>query len=278
MLDQDYYQRRFLQLAERSVELGYAQALTLSGIGSSMAWLISEVNELRHTHTAALALQQEILHRKVLQVNLEEFIYQLRKVIASFLDPSDLCPPVSRALLTRGLLLSIKNSGISTSVIRGIENKEAFDKCLDDAKNLYRQLCHDPEVRKAIAREEATERKQLEEDKRRLKAEEARRIEEARRNAPATLHFFRSATATCCLYNVHVAVDGELRGKLDCDESLTLQVRPGDHLIEVSCGWGPGSKNSMRLSVTPSERLSLETYVSNRGIFGGRLKLKLANV
>jgi len=204
-MNTDYYQRRFLQLAEQSVDLGRVKAFALISIGDSIAWLMSEMAELRHTHTAALALQQAILHREVLQEKLEEFIYQSRKTISSLLDPSDKSSPVSKALIIRSFFLSVKNAGISTSVIRGIPNKEAFDKCLDQAKAAYRQLGQNPEVRKAIAAEEASEKKcladeaqreaekaQREAEEQQRRAEEERKLETERINA-SPIHVARTS-------------------------------------------------------------------------------------
>jgi len=267
----DYYQQRFLQLAEQSVDLGRVQALALGGIGASMAWLMSEMSELRHTHTAALALQQAILQRDVLQEKLEEFIYQSRKMISSFLDPADQSSPVSKALLIRSFFLSVKGAGISTSMIRGIPNKEAFDNCLDQAKALYRQLGQRSDVRKAIAEEEAAEKRRIENEAKRQAEEEARRIEEAKRNAPGMVTVSRTATATGGMYGVQIAVDGEVMGEIGGAEYLQLRLRPGTHVIAVS---GGGMSRSLRLTVSPNDEVNLETYFSNWGILGGGLNLK----
>jgi hypothetical protein len=192
-------------------------------------------------------------------------------MVEAFASQSDSTPAVQKALLIRSFYLCVTKGGISTGMIRGLENKKAFDSLIAQVKSLYQQLGRDPAVRKAIAAEEAAEKKRLALEAYCKAEEEQRRLEEERLNAPVPVTVSRTSTATGGMYEVEVAINGRRAGAVYGDQSLELQLRPGRYVMEVA---GGGLSNSLKFTVEPGERLEFEMYFSNWGILGGGLVLR----
>ena len=172
-----YQQQRFMQLMS---SVGVVSLDLLGGMSASLGLLNLQMADLRAMNATQVALQQLILQRDQLQQHLEELVYQGQKMVEAFASPADKTTTVQKALLLRSFYMCVTKAGIGTGAIRGLQNKRVFDSLMSEVKSLYRQLGHDPAVRKAVANEEAAEKKQLAEQQR-LEAEEALRLAELQR-------------------------------------------------------------------------------------------------
>ena len=276
-----YQNHRFKEL----MGFGGVSARLFTGMHASIEMLSDQLAEIQETNSTQLAIHQLVLHRDELQQLLEELIYQGQKMVEAFSKNDDSTPSVQKALLIRSFQLCLAGSGIGTGMIRGLENKRAFDSLISHLEVLYKQLSSDPDVLKAIAAEKAAEQdrlslevqqqaeerqRRLEERQRRLE-EEQRRLEEVRRNAPVPVRISRIATATGYLYEVAVSINGQKAGAVFGDQSLILQLQPGAYVIKVA---GGGLSNSLTLTVERNQPLEFEMYFSNWGILGGGLVLR----
>lgn len=162
--------------AKQSVLLQTMQAGLLAQISATMGSMHAEMALARKHQADALAIQQELLTRERMQAYLEEFIYQAQKLIAECTKVDTALEPSTRFFLLYGILTHIAREGIGTPIVRGRENKAAFDHVVNEAKALCNQLNRDPEVQKAIAWA-----KRLEDQRRREQEEEQREQEERER-------------------------------------------------------------------------------------------------
>lgn len=160
--------------AKTSVQLQAMQVGLLTQMSATMGSIGAEMAKAREHLADALAIQQELLTREQMQAYLEEFIYQTQKLVVECSKADSEIPPSTRFFLLRGVLLHTMKEGIATPIIKGRDNKAAFDLVVNEAKILCNQLQRDSSVQQAIAWA-----KQMDE-KRRLE-EEAERIEEAER-------------------------------------------------------------------------------------------------
>lgn len=160
--------------AKTSVQLQAMQVGLLTQMSATMGSIHNEMAKARKQQADALAIQQELLAREQMQAYLEEFIYQTQKLITECSKADSDVPSSTRFFLLRGVLMHTIKEGIATPIIKGRDNKAAFDLVINEAKILCNQLQKEPQVQQAIAWA-----KQMEE-KRRLE-EEAERIEEAER-------------------------------------------------------------------------------------------------
>lgn len=153
------------------------QTAFLNDMNGALDSIHFEMLEVRQSNQEALAAQQEMLRREALQARLEEFIYQTEKFITECKKVDTDLPPSSRYFDLLGILERIKYENINTALIRGRDNKAAFDRVTSDIKLLVKQLERHPEVQEAIAwmREEQRrkiEKKKKSADKKRRKYEE----------------------------------------------------------------------------------------------------------
>jgi hypothetical protein len=153
----------------------------LGDISDSLVSIHAEIAQARRISVEALAIQQELLSREVIQGKLEEFIYQLEKMVNEFQKREADVVPSTQYFLLLGVLKTIQSEGISTAIIRGRDNKAAFETAVSRASTLHKQLQAHPEVQQAItwAKEEQKrldDRRAAEEEAGRKKADEEERI------------------------------------------------------------------------------------------------------
>ena len=130
---------------------GRVQSGMLSKMSSTLDRINAEMAAVRKLQTESLAIQKELLARDNLQAFLEEFIYQAQKLVAECSSEQSQLAASTRYFLLSGLLSYSQKTGINTAMIRGRENKFAFDAAIDQAKNTKRLLAETDEVKEAIA-------------------------------------------------------------------------------------------------------------------------------
>ena len=165
--------------AQGSLAVQVVQTGLLADISGSLGDLHSEMSQIRRSTAQGLAIQQEILQREIIQTRLEEFIYQMEKLVENFSAADCDCVPSSRFFLLRGILETIQKEGISTPLIKGRENKVAFEQCSARAKSLYQQLEQHEEVKDAIAWAKAEQRRLQEQKQQQTEEAERRKAERA---------------------------------------------------------------------------------------------------
>jgi len=146
---------------QASVAFQALQAGLLAQMSGSMNGIHAEMANVRQQQSEALAIQQELLNREQMQSHLEEFVFQAEKLVVECSKTTTDIPASSRYFLLMGVLGKIKKDGICTPIIKGRENKAAFEKVVNDTKGLTQRLLKDPEVQEAIEWAEA-EKKRLE--------------------------------------------------------------------------------------------------------------------
>lgn len=156
---------------QASVAFQALQTGLLAQMSGSMDGIHAEMAHVRQQQSEALAIQQELLNREQIQSHLEEFIFQAEKLVTECSKTTTDIPASSRYFLLMGVLGKIEDDGIGTSIIKGRDNKSAFEKVVNGTKVLTQRLLKDPEVQEAIKWAEA-ERKRL--DAERVRAERER--------------------------------------------------------------------------------------------------------
>mgnify|MGYP001251362729 FL=1 len=118
-----------------------------------------QMEQVKRQTADTLAIQQELLNREQLQQNLEEFIFQTEKLVAEFSAKSEV-PASTRYFLLQSVLVQVEEDGIDTAMIRGRDNKAAFERAMASVNRLVAELLKDPEVQQAIkwAEKEAAKR------------------------------------------------------------------------------------------------------------------------
>ena len=172
----DFFQR-IEAAAHESNRLGRAQLDELRVINHAFDTVVGEVGEIRRTQQEGLELQRAIFARDVFQDAMEDFVYKFQKTLAEFGRPETAYPPEIQFHQLRQIIEQVDRYEITTACIRGRDNKAAFDACLTEAREAYRQLARHPEVRQLLAGEEAARRKEL------ARREAARREDKAREEA-----------------------------------------------------------------------------------------------
>ena len=166
--DHQMMQQEQHQIAHKSLQLQALQTGLLAQMTSSLGAIHAEVAQARAHQAEALALQQEMLARERLQSHLEEFIFQTEKLIAECRKPKTDLAPSTRYYLLDGVAQQIEQDGIGTAVIRGRDNKAAFERVLQEVQQLRLALKSDPDVKSALAwaakidQQRAKERQQIE--------------------------------------------------------------------------------------------------------------------
>ena len=139
--------------AATDANLAYSQlqANQLSNLKHTMSTIDGEIAAVRQVQGEALAVQQALLQREVIQGQIEEFIFQTEKLVGEFSLPNCDLPPSTRFFLLKGVTEYAQRNGVSTPVIRGRDNKAAFEKVMQSVETLSKKLQREPEVREAIA-------------------------------------------------------------------------------------------------------------------------------
>ena len=149
----DQYQR-MLEEQRKQTGLMYAQtaiSATQTAISATMAGSLNniqaEMDAVRRQNLEGLAIQQEMMRREQLQGQLEEFVYNAEKIVA-FYSATECDEPLSSRYFTlKGILDTVQQNSICTAIIRGRENKAAFEQALGDVNRLVAVLETEPEVK-----------------------------------------------------------------------------------------------------------------------------------
>lgn len=136
---------------------------TMSGLQTSMsvlqtaaaAHMSRQLSEMRRQNADALALQQQMMEQEQLQAEIEEFIYSAQNTLSSYDAPDCSLSLGERYFGVRSLLKSVKEWGLATPLIRGRDNKAAFEAMIRHAQKSFTQLQLEPDVKEAIAQEKA---------------------------------------------------------------------------------------------------------------------------
>lgn len=155
------------RLAQANLAVNVVQAELMSQMRNSLVSITNIMDEVRQHQENSLAIQQELLQREQLQSFVEEFIYKTEKQVAEFADPKTEIPTSSRYFLLLGVIETVDQEGIATPLIRGRDNKAAFEKVIAEVRNLVQQLKEDQEVQDAIQWAAAQQRKAEKERKQR---------------------------------------------------------------------------------------------------------------
>lgn len=166
--DHQMMQEEQHQAALKSLQLQALQTGLLAQMSNSLGAIHEEVARARADQAEALALQQQMLAREELQSHLEEFIYQSEKLVAACRNPKTDMPPSTRYYLLDGVVQQVEQDGIATAIIRGRENKAAFERVFAEVQQLRSVLKSDPEVKAALVwaakidQQRAEQRRQIE--------------------------------------------------------------------------------------------------------------------
>ncbi len=251
-----HYRAALIRSIEEAGQVGHEQLAELRAMNGTLDAVLAEMDAIRRTTAAgvalqaqALSVQQAMLAREVFQDRLEEFVYQFEKMVGQFQQPDAECPPSTQYFLLDGVFRQIADAAISTAVIKGRDNKAAFDGCVTKGRTLFRQLAGRPDVKEALAWAEGEKqrwqiegeksRREREAEEQRRRAEEERRLEE-RRNAKVRLRIVLSGFATLGAaykaFTAHVLIDGEPAGDGNLVQgfSVDAEVEQGRHSVEIS--------------------------------------------
>ena len=127
----------------------------------------NQMEQVRQKNAEALAIQQELLKWEQLQSHIEEFINQTEKLVAECSDRTSDVPNSTRYFLLVSTLQIIERDRISTAIIRGRDNKAAFDAVLAGVTRLSNELFRLSEVQDALrwAKKLESDRLKLESDR-----------------------------------------------------------------------------------------------------------------
>lgn len=141
---------RIRAASENNLAFQTIQTGVLTSLNGVMGSIHSEMAEVRQLHAEGLAAQQELLQREALQDRIEEFLYQAEKLVEKCSSRDTDIPYSSRYFLLQGVIHSINNEGISTAIIKGRENKKAFDDVVAKINKMLSKLSEIAEVKEAI--------------------------------------------------------------------------------------------------------------------------------
>jgi hypothetical protein len=129
----------------------FQQTATMGHISDSLSGLQGEMADIRKLNLRGLAIQQEMLQRDQLQSQMEEFIYNTQKIVDEFSSSSCEEAPSVKFFSLKGIIETVLELGIGTALIRGRENKAAFESTMSEVRRLALLLERDPDVSEAIA-------------------------------------------------------------------------------------------------------------------------------
>lgn len=141
---------RIRAASENNLAFQTIQTGVLTNLNGVMGSIHSEMAEVRQLHAEGLAAQQELLQREALQDRIEEFLYQAEKLVEKCSSRDTDIPYSSRYFLLQGVVHSVHNEGISTAIIKGRENKKAFDDVVTKIQKMLSKLSEIAEVKEAI--------------------------------------------------------------------------------------------------------------------------------
>ena len=154
-------------------ELMFDQSNIMLQIGESLNGLQDEMYAIRELNLQGLAIQQEMLNRERLQSCMEEFIYNTQKMISVFNDTACEHSQSGKYFSLKGILETVQQLSLGTALVRGRENKAAFEATMNDVRKLTILLEKDSEVQEAISWTKM-EQKRINDEQRKQKAEQDR--------------------------------------------------------------------------------------------------------
>ncbi len=152
---------RIRAASENNLAFQTIQTGVLTSLNGVMGSIHSEMAEVRQLHAEGLAAQQELLQREALQDRIEEFLYQAEKLVEKCSSRDTDIPYSSRYFLLQGVIHSVHHEGISTAIIKGRENKKAFDDVVAKINKMLSKLSEIAEVKEAIEWAEAENRRAI---------------------------------------------------------------------------------------------------------------------
>lgn len=147
-----------------------AQAALTSHMAGTLHQLQGEMGALHEMNLQGLAIQQEMLKREQFQSQVEEFIYNIQKMVAEFSDEKCKESSVAKYFNLKGILDTVEELGIGTPLIKGRGNKAAFESAFIAVNRLVDALASVPEVEKAV--------EEFENEQRHLAIRQQREIEQ----------------------------------------------------------------------------------------------------
>lgn len=139
-------------LAVNTVQTGVMmhQTSIMKDMRNSLASIASVMDEVKQLQQKTLAIQQELLRRDQVQGLLEEFIYTTEKMVTEFSFGKSELASSSRYFLLQGVLETVREEGIGTPLIRGRDNKAAYEQAIAHVNELVVELKKDSEVIEAL--------------------------------------------------------------------------------------------------------------------------------
>jgi hypothetical protein len=179
----DVYWAQRLSPSEQLAISRFRQSSDMQSLQGAVGNLEAELNEIRQTHLDGLAAQQQIIQQEQLQAHLEEFIYSVEKLVKQF-GAKDCDVPLSvRYFNLKGVRDAVEQQGIGTIVIRGRENKAAFEQVMAAVQQMLVALEKNAEVKEALAwAEKENQRQQVVQQQTQAKKEVRRQQITARLN------------------------------------------------------------------------------------------------
>lgn len=170
-------QRHQLHGQDDQIEVAEHQLRVMNDIGLVLSSIHTEMAQVRTMGLQGLAIQQELLARDTIQAQIEEFVYNIEKAVTEFRDHECTAHPTTRYFTLKGILETVKEERIGTPLIRGRDNKAAFEKAIESVSQMALTLVNTQEVKEALAWV-AEDRKQQEQKRIEQKKEDEKRQEE----------------------------------------------------------------------------------------------------
>lgn len=164
----DVYWAQKLSPSQQLAISRFRQSADMQALQGAVGNLEAELGAIRQAHLDGLAAQQRIIQQEQLQAHLEEFVYNVEKLVERF-GAEDCDVPLSvRYFNLRGIQDAVARQGIGTPVIRGRENKAGFERAMSAVQQMMASLERDSDVKEALAwAEKENQRRQSQVDVRR---------------------------------------------------------------------------------------------------------------
>ncbi len=245
---------------QASVAFQALQTGLLAQMSGSMDGIHAEMANVRQQQSEALAIQQELLNREQIQSHLEEFIFQAEKLVAECSKTTTDIPASSRYFLLMGVLGKIEDDGIGTPIIKGRDNKSAFEKVVNDTKGLTQRLLKDPEVQDAIKWAEA-ERKRLEAERVQAERERVAHIKQLENTLSSLEGQLQKVSMTVVLKEWREYIKGKLpeayRTPLFVAICAACVIIWPSILVILLFAWGESGKREKELNKDIDEKIAI---------------------
>lgn len=180
-MDHSEFQKQILKNERFQSMMAGVQAGTSALQLVATAAMNRQLAEMRQQGANALALQQQMLEREELQSQIEEFVYSAQKILKSYSEPNCTIHVVARYAEIHGMLGKIEEWGLGTPLIKGRDNKAAFETMVGQAQASLVELEKHKDVQDAIAWAKAEELRVAKEQQKLTEQKAVRRDELQRR-------------------------------------------------------------------------------------------------